>query len=188
MPSNRSSFDDAGCPSSKPSGFTNDTAGSVLLSTAAKKSVASLICAVRCAASPMIAVAYDSKLQMLQYALPICTSGSGLPGFFCFFPRRVVRPAVIRPRYSFFIQRLTDRAYIGRRNGAPASDPRGVHRAIRKKSRRVIVHHVEASRLALGIGTVRKRRQVIVDRLYPRLRQIAALREVAVKQKVHGIN
>ena len=25
MPSNRSSFDDAGCPSSKPSGFKNDT-------------------------------------------------------------------------------------------------------------------------------------------------------------------
>src|SRR5450432_926917 len=83
MASNRSSLEDAGWPSNKPSGFTKEIAGRVLLLMAAKKSVVSLMCAARWAESPMFAVAYDSKLQILQYAAPINTVGSLVPGLCC---------------------------------------------------------------------------------------------------------
>jgi len=41
-------------PSISPSGLTNDTAGSVPLATAVKKSVASFMCSERCVEFPMI--------------------------------------------------------------------------------------------------------------------------------------
>src|ERR1700742_2368668 len=67
-PSNRSSLDDDGWPSTRPLGFTNDTAGSVPFLMSAYRLAVSWMCAARTAALPMIDVSYWNGLQMLQYS------------------------------------------------------------------------------------------------------------------------
>src|SRR5262249_34053817 len=73
--SDGSSLDDCGWPSSRPSGFANDTAGSVPASMSASRSWVSLMCAARCTGSPMIDFEYWNGLQIWQYAAPIASAG-----------------------------------------------------------------------------------------------------------------
>ena len=73
-PSNRSSFEDAGWPSTSPLGLTKETAGRVPFLMSAYRLAVSWMCAVRTAALAMIEVSYWKGLQMLQYSsvfLPI---------------------------------------------------------------------------------------------------------------------
>src|ERR1700738_2706502 len=66
-PSKRSHLEEAGCPSTHPLGFTQETAGRLPLLMSAQRSVVSLRCAVRTLSSAMICVSYWNGLQMLQY-------------------------------------------------------------------------------------------------------------------------
>ena len=67
-PSNRSSFDEAGWPSTSPLGLTNETAGSVPLAMSEYRFSGVLDVRVRIAAFVMIDVSYWNGLQMLQYS------------------------------------------------------------------------------------------------------------------------
>src|ERR1700677_3025613 len=67
-PSNRSSFEEDGWPSTKPLGLTKDTAGSVPAAMSAYRFVVSWMCAVRTAALVMMDVSYWNGLQMVQYS------------------------------------------------------------------------------------------------------------------------
>ena len=67
-PSKRSSFDEAGWPSTRPLGLTKETAGKVPLAMSAYRFVVSWICALRIAGLAMIEVSYWNGLQMVQYS------------------------------------------------------------------------------------------------------------------------
>src|ERR1700721_592800 len=67
-PSNRSSFEEDGWPSTKPLGLTKETAGNVPLVISAYRLTVSWICAATCAGFAMIEVSYWNGLQMLQYS------------------------------------------------------------------------------------------------------------------------
>src|ERR1700733_13282079 len=67
-PSNRLSLDEEGCPSTKPLGLTNETAGSLPSAMSAYRLEVSWMCASRTAALVMIDVSYWNGLQMLQYS------------------------------------------------------------------------------------------------------------------------
>ena len=64
--SNKLSLDEAGWPSSRPSGLTNETSGRVPLAMAVVRLVTSAMCCLRCEAFAMIDVVYWNGLQMLQ--------------------------------------------------------------------------------------------------------------------------
>src|SRR5580658_7068218 len=67
-PSNRSSFEEDGCPSTKPLGLTKDTAGSVPLEISEYRFTVSWMWAATSAGFPMMDVSYWNGLQMLQYS------------------------------------------------------------------------------------------------------------------------
>src|SRR5580698_4622716 len=67
-PSNRSSFEEDGWPSTKPLGLTKDTEGNVPLVISAYRFTVSWICAATCAGFAMMDVSYWNGLQMLQYS------------------------------------------------------------------------------------------------------------------------
>jgi len=56
----------------------------------------------------MIAVEYDSKLQMLQYAAPAWTAGSVVVGLCCSATAAAYAPAVVCPRNIFVIECFAD--------------------------------------------------------------------------------
>src|ERR1700683_4907434 len=67
-PSNKSSFEEDGWPSTKPLGLTKETAGSVPLAISVYRFTVSWICAATCAGFDMMEVSYWNGLQMLQYS------------------------------------------------------------------------------------------------------------------------
>src|SRR5580704_6714374 len=67
-PSNRSSFEEDGWPSTKPLGLTKETAGSVPFAISAYRFTVSWICAATWAGFAMMDVSYWNGLQMLQYS------------------------------------------------------------------------------------------------------------------------
>src|ERR1700690_906787 len=67
-PSNRSSFDEDGWPSTRPLGLTKETAGGGPFAMSAYRLAVSWMWAVRIAAFAMIDVSYWNGLQMLQYS------------------------------------------------------------------------------------------------------------------------
>src|ERR1700744_1967291 len=67
-PSNRSSFEEDGWPSTNPLGLTKDTAGSVPPLISEYRLVVSWICAATCSGFAMMEVSYWNGLQMLQYS------------------------------------------------------------------------------------------------------------------------
>src|ERR1700691_1248558 len=67
-PSNRSSFDDEGCPSTKPLGLTIENAGSQPFAMSSYRSIVSAMFVSRTAGFVMIDVEYWKGLQMLQYS------------------------------------------------------------------------------------------------------------------------
>src|SRR5579871_2442704 len=75
-PSKRSSFDDAGCPSLLPLGFTIETSGRAPASMSARNSASSPLLAMRVSGLAMMFDSYSNGLQILQYA----SVGSKKPG------------------------------------------------------------------------------------------------------------
>src|SRR5271154_828249 len=67
-PSNRSSFDEDGWPSTKPLGLTKETAGSLPFVMSEYRFTVSWMCAAICAGFAMIEVSYWNGLQMGQYS------------------------------------------------------------------------------------------------------------------------
>src|SRR5580698_10588690 len=71
-PSNRSSFEEAGWPSTRPLGFTNDTAGRLPPEMSAYRLVESWMCAATRSGWVMMEVSYWNGLQIVQYVSGNC--------------------------------------------------------------------------------------------------------------------
>src|ERR1700733_8776259 len=67
-PSNRSSFEEDGWPSTKPLGLTIDAWGRVRFVISEYRFTVSWMCAATCAGFDMMEVSYWNGLQMLQYS------------------------------------------------------------------------------------------------------------------------
>src|SRR5580704_18961454 len=100
----------------------------------------------------------------------------------------VVSASVVGPGDTLFVERFADGADIGRGDRTALRNANRVDGAVREKPRIVVIHQIVAPGLALGAGRVRKGSQVIHDWPDAGLREIAALREVAIETQVHRVD
>src|SRR5579859_6638100 len=86
------------------------------------------------------------------------------------------------------VQRFADRADIRRGDRKAARDSGSIDGAIRQKSGRVVVNHVEVAGSAARRWMVWKRRKIIANRLDAGLSGVATFGEVDIKSQVDSVD